>query len=1510
MSEDKAQGSHSQGPSLVRGHSETRLHGMEPPVITSASAQQPPVAASKATISTSASQKSLVNTSAYNTNTADATPGSTAGEPVVTSLKPKQIQSLTTSSSSSAIAIPTPAKSPGLSVNTNLSESGPATVPQRSPGSPASPSSPSMLSGSTSRAAALRAGVTSNMLASPTAIPPGAFMSGFKQTPSHPSMSRSTTSTSLDSKTAADTETQTFSPALASRAKGKSKSKDKDKEKDTDKEKSEKGKSKKDKFKEKENKDKKKPETVASQSVGKPASKKGFTTRFRKLRKRQGSVSRDTSAHAMITSGESDSEPISERYFNNSGYGRYPPYANYMVPFRPQRPRRLAGDAELPPPPPIRSGSADGKLGLSSGVADFMPPSISSPHSNMGIAPFSIVTRTPAVGELSQPSVTERESSSVRFKGLLKRNATTASHLNSPNTPLSGPHSAPSGPSLGSIKKKSSVRGTAFWSDFLSGDDSPGTSNLPHERARSSTARFSVSRLSASGRRKRRLIKKQLQAEEAAMALSVSPHTDDDGEIQTVAATGRTGRRRPHHYPHWFQHLNRHRSRSADNGARAARLALATTSAACPFPSVKVSEEAPLSARPEPAVSTRLQNARMATTDPNTLVAELEPVPLAFKYALQGKVPVIPSILQQKASPTSTGAVNTGVDASGGGDTIMSTSAVPTSGGGNSISEGYTMGHAADNGAPPCLDSRSVAQYHFSGDKSNPLAGKSFLFMAYQNTRFHRFYTFRIQGDTVQYAKLPVSLEQGCLHYFRESSITYRRIEQSAKEFREKKKQAMERWLRTEKEAQLQAERARLRSSSNASRASSVHMQQHSLQQQQQQSHHHHHQNKSHQPDQQQPLLHHDSPTIETVGTKGDIDGGDGEVPCLTSSPQDYRTVSPPDESNSDRVKSPSCESTSSSGTSVFTTPTSPASTASEVEGLQQVVKRFQEFRLDAAGDDPARPRSRRASMDDELISHRKLSMTPINNSNDNDRKNKEGREPADDREVRQTATGSVTHLNIPVVKTPPNDTDNGLAQDNKTKVASNVGNVGRDETTAPNPPSAVHNVNTLKVPGQHSPQQSPSLRHRKRSWSSLREQPRLQVVRQQRMAEEMLWQQQERALCEEAKQATFGLDLFLWEILKNVEYEKFDHVTEIAVTNENRDSTLLSIVNGDRTNHMWLESPSCKQKQEFLNWISVATMGYTDEPHSDSQLQPQQYDKRQPAEALALWMEHKYHNSRDDDIREQGPIDLLLDMTSLKIAELEAALISRRQNCERAMREMEECLCKLDDLDHHAEKLKHQVLDAVGSQEVQKALLPAPNTDKTLAQTVEAKLKDVNDRIVFVTKVMVSARYDLNRLRYEIELEQRSIRLFRQYKIVIGIVTVATLLCLWFLYYQRSVAMYGPDLFANQDTPSEPASSVISSVAVAGGPLTVTKDVPVTECVRHYPDFVCEQQEQQPPGYHRHHHHDHHPSVDSALFVASVAPVVPCTMTPTMTTAAAAVPEPTCDLDSRLFTCSTAGNP
>ncbi|KAG0325797.1 hypothetical protein BG000_001681 [Podila horticola] len=280
------------------------------------------------------------------------------------------------------------------------------------------------------------------------------------------------------------------------------------------------------------------------------------------------------------------------------------------------------------------------------------------------------------------------------------------------------------------------------------------------------------------------------------------------------------------------------------------------------------------------------------------------------------------------------------------------------------------------------------------------------------------------------------------------------------------------------------------------------------------------------------------------------------------------------------------------------------------------------------------------------------------------------------------------------------------------------------------------------------------------------------------RAEDEAQWKIAETKHHEESQQAKYGLDLFLSELIKGLEYERFDNIRDVAVVNENRDTAVFSILNGDRTNVMWLESPSNKLKSEFLNWITISLMD-RGEPATpviqDSKLRRSSLDMFTPSEI---------------DNNESQNVDLLIELTEIRLSQQEDKLQELRQQIQRAMSQIIECLDKLDNLDESAKKLMTAMIRAIDSQEIQLALQPSPSTGLTLAETVEWKLRDVNERIVICTRIMGQARFNLNRLRYEIELEQRSIRLFRQYKIIIAVVSSAVLFLAWFLYHSRASAL------------------------------------------------------------------------------------------------------------------------
>ncbi|KAF9572027.1 hypothetical protein EC968_010432 [Mortierella alpina] len=318
-------------------------------------------------------------------------------------------------------------------------------------------------------------------------------------------------------------------------------------------------------------------------------------------------------------------------------------------------------------------------------------------------------------------------------------------------------------------------------------------------------------------------------------------------------------------------------------------------------------------------------------------------------------------------------------------------------------------------------------------------------------------------------------------------------------------------------------------------------------------------------------------------------------------------------------------------------------------------------------------------------------------------------------------------------------------------------------------------------------PSQRPQSYHiRKRSWASIREQHRLELE-QQRAAEERHWNEMERNYREDFRQATYGLELYLAEIVKgSAEFERFDTAFNVTIDENRRgDTAVFSIENGDKTNKMWLESPSAKLKYEFLNWIALTCMDHG-EPVPAPVVDASEAHRRESH--LDAFMGPMSAKGRPEEDVEDA--DLLFEFIDIRLLQQEERLQELRKSIQGIMSQLQDCLDGLDNVDENAKKLMTTMIRAIDSQEVQLALRPSPSTGLTLAQTVEWKLKDVNQRIVICTRIMGAARFNLNRLRYEIELEQRSIRLFRQYKIIIGVVTLSLVFLVWFLYHSRASAL------------------------------------------------------------------------------------------------------------------------
>ncbi|KAG0050093.1 hypothetical protein BGZ83_005145 [Gryganskiella cystojenkinii] len=331
-------------------------------------------------------------------------------------------------------------------------------------------------------------------------------------------------------------------------------------------------------------------------------------------------------------------------------------------------------------------------------------------------------------------------------------------------------------------------------------------------------------------------------------------------------------------------------------------------------------------------------------------------------------------------------------------------------------------------------------------------------------------------------------------------------------------------------------------------------------------------------------------------------------------------------------------------------------------------------------------------------------------------------------------------------------------------------------------------------------------LQQEEERWVRFKEQQQLERI--QRAYDHAHWLEVEQEHYKASRAALYGLELYLYEVLKiaQVEYETFDLLTEVEIRNSNKDSTLLTIVNGDKTNIMSLESPSLKQKYEFLNWVAVCLMDHGEFLEPD----PTQCAsiKKQRARLDDAEHRHPLSSERQDDydmdryskrvsgsktpllletpFRDTASDDSLLEVTTVKLALMKVGIRAKREQVALKVKEIENTLDQLDNLDDSAKGLMSTMQRATESQEVQTALHPSLTTGLTLAQTVECKIKDVNERIIVCTRIMGAARLNLNRLKYEIELEQRSMKHFRRYKIAIAIVSVL-LLCLgYFLYHQR----------------------------------------------------------------------------------------------------------------------------
>ncbi|KAG0223028.1 hypothetical protein BGX31_008749 [Mortierella sp. GBA43] len=1046
------------------------------------------------------------------------------------------------------------------------------------------------------------------------------------------------------------------------------------------------------------------PHSRKVQSVGKGA-KKGFKSRLKKLRRKQGSSgSREASnVNASITScDESDSEvpfePDTDIMFNSGGIiHRYiPTIATSSKSSGFSRPKVPPIDPGLPPPQlPPRRNSVLGTFGWGRDT-------ISGAHSG------------PEYGGHETP----RESfSTVRFKDLFKNVGLSNPHSTSgsgslpvttANTidPLSGPsdrhypqqHGSPIHPP---VTKPTPSRSTFHALGFLSGDDQPATNSAGGSLSKGF-------RLKGTGKRKKRFTKKATSAADLATNFHITAVTDDED-----SSTSRTGRRRlsirpkqrqeepqdlySQHQPQ--QQKQKQKQKQQQQPQQQQQRGGGIMQWNSRYRSRSTGEEGRFQApfmnlaawKPEPRISAELKKARQESQDPNVLIVELEPLPKSFEYAYaalssckashhQPQYPLQQQYQQPQSQPphlhhahsqslSTLDHMVAHVTPSGiAGSASSSGQVLPLLYGGSSTTLMPTImsvppmmtGTIAGSGAvmtttmgtqPRCSDS---------------LLTKTFLFRFHQNSKFQGHYIFRVVKDRVEYKILPRSLEPACEQYFREAYVAYRTLEKKAKALKDEK-------VRSHRMTQFWTTAITTVS----------------------------------------------PPTSPTASMSRALGPLDGPSPNATGN-------------------------SSNSSTTTNTNSTGHQSQGPEEKIVKSTIAWDQMIRFDTGAGYPL------------------------------------GRSPM----PRPTFPPPSRSIGYQDQRYNPQRSHNSIVR--SFAGGSGVGGVMDRSKSDFTEKNTITNINTTEISPIPPPLPPRSTTHhshtRNRSWTSAKEQQqRLDPLTQ----EEHNLREMELKYREEARQAAYGLQLYLNTIIQGLEYERFDISADVEIVNDNRENAVFTIVNGDGTNEMSLESPSVKLKDEFINWIKISGMGY-DEATQDPV--PLSCDNA-PVGISSLDMLLGPRKGYSDTA---GP-ELLLEMTELRQALQEEKMQQMRKRIQSSMREIESCLSQLDDLDDNAKKRMTEMTRAIDGHELQLAL--SPSTDgKTLAVTVQSKLRDVGERIQSVKKIVYFARFDLERLKYEIELEQRSIRLFRQYKIIIAIIILTVLVVFWTMYTpSRTPTMFDP---------------------------------------------------------------------------------------------------------------------
>ncbi|KAG0033395.1 hypothetical protein BGZ82_006124 [Podila clonocystis] len=986
-------------------------------------------------------------------------------------------------------------------------------------------------------------------------------------------------------------------------------------------------------------------------------------------------------------------------------------------------PRRKIFDPTLPPPPMRLNSSAS-----NSSVNTLQPPhtpSIGTPYGygSMGVAPLSISTKfigtSPGHHSASATDLIALRDH-LRDRDLPRDSSTgRLKGMLKRNVGLSSP-------ALSTASLNSPLATTMGAGDVL--DDLQPYQN-----------RFSVSRLT--GRTKRRELSRSRVSGNDSRGTTLATSDEDDPPL-TIPS-------RQHRYRHLF---HRHDRLGAEGGREGKG-------------GKNASREEHIGNIYVPSVSQALQEARAVNNDPNLLLAELEPLPPNFVLAYA-------TLKRRSSSPVPS--ADTSIATAGPGsmaNKIISIPplpalmyALPTVAPGSGYVVGGQGGVPGGRGSPGQKSAVTTTTTVTSGGMSSPssvlqsaavrslvvpekpveptpLCTKAFLFKSYQNSRPQGHYLFRIVQDRVEYGKLPVMKESCCSQYFRQADVTYRSLEKKYKLSKEAKHEMLvqhqQEWAerqRLSKEESFQPSRATL--DKNMTTVS-------------------------------EPVPRRTS-VLAFEGYETDGDHATTSTTMMTAKTASSRATI----RGESRVKEEKPSSLQPGPVRVLLSGRADSKGLSHSPEIDLLFSTH--HGLDTTQETSPEPGPARVLLsgrsDSKAMTQSPEMDTPslAQQGSDDVGDTREGRKDSDPvmersltPELPPTPPPELTLTPPPEISlTPPLPPELSLT-----------------------PPLGIIPPPSLSMPLSTSEPRQPYVPPKKDSVTKLPILNYEQVWQEAQMqaVDDAYWYRLERDRCLEAAEVLYGLDLYLSEIARHVEYERFEAVAQTNILNENRDTTLFTIANGDRTNVMWLESPSLKLKNEFMNWFMIALMG-RGEPEVACALADG------PSKTHLDTLVESSTNPPTKGELKQRDGDTLIDLTTVQLTLLEQQIAEKRQQICDEMKQIEDALDHLDNLDMSTKSTATALLNAIESQEVQMALQPSLTTGLTLAETVVLKLKEVDDRIVACTKVMGAARFNLNRLRYEIELEQRSIRHFRHYKIMIAVATLVVLAAVWVLFNRRQV--------------------------------------------------------------------------------------------------------------------------